>query len=612
MTLKSLETDVLIIGAGPAGLMASTWMAQTGIKAILIDQKPQRTQYGHADGVESRTFEILDSFGLSDTIWKNANRTIDLSIWNDCEPGGIRRRSLMNNCNPDLSRFQEATLGQGQIEQNFLDFIEASNSVEIKWNTNPLKLTVSEGSKYPVRVNAQMRESDTQTTHCTINAKYLLGCDGAHSWVRAALGLRLHGAQMDEKWGVIDSIPLTDFPDIRKRCIVKSEAGHLMIIPRERRLVRCYVQLTHEDAAALKKGMDSARLVDIVRRILRPYKFEVSSVEWSTIYSVGQRLCPTLSMYNRVFLAGDAIHTHSPKAGQGMNVSIQDAYNLGWKLACVIKGKAKSSILRTYQEERLQIALRLLAFDKRMVQGVFQKDPSLSPKRGPVLSPSMKKALDEENTSASGITAHYKPSCLITRAWGFKGHRRVNPLLPHSRVELAGNLAIGERLPDSKILFQCDSRPYHLQKLLRSTGEWYLLVFGGDISNSTQMNRVRCLGSALAREGSLVQKINRQAQDCVGEIAFYLIHSAPRKSVELLELPNVFVPFDDSLGHDYWRVLADNKPNSEEKGVAYHQYGIGDEGCIVLARPDQHVAFVGSLEDLSAVELFLGNFVTLS
>ncbi|KAJ5336907.1 uncharacterized protein N7506_004929 [Penicillium brevicompactum] len=261
-------------------------MAQTGIKAILIDQKPQRTQYGHADGVESRTFEILDSFGLSDNIWKNANRTIDLSIWNDCEPGGIRRRSLMNNCNPDLSRFQEATLGQGQIEQNFLDFLEASNSVEVKWNTNPLNLTVSEGSNYPVRVNAQKRESDTQTTHCTINAKYLLGCDGAHSWVRAALGLQLDGAQMDEKWGVIDSIPLTDFPDIRKRCIVKSEAGHLMIIPRERRLVRFYVQLTHEDAAALKKGMDSTRLVDIVRRIMRPYKFEVSSVEWSTIYSV--------------------------------------------------------------------------------------------------------------------------------------------------------------------------------------------------------------------------------------------------------------------------------------------------------------------------------------
>lgn len=316
-------------------------------------------------------------------------------------------------------------------------------------------------------------------------------------------------------------------------------------------------------------------------------------------------------MYNRVFLAGDAIHTHSPKAGQGMNVSIQDAYNLGWKLACVIKGKAKPSILRTYQEERLQIALRLLAFDKRMVQGVFQKDPDFSPKKGLVMSSSMKQALIEENTSASGLTAHYKPSCLTTRAWGLKGHRQANPLLPHSRIELAGNLAIGQRLPDAQVLFQCDSRPYHLQKLLRSTGEWYLLVFGGDISDATQMNRVWDLGLALVQEGSLVHEINHQGDDCVGKIASYLIHSAPRKSVELLELPNVFIPFDDALGHDYWRVLADNKPNSEEKGFAHHQYGIGAEGCVVLVRPDQHVAFVGSLEDLSAVELFMGNFMTV-
>lgn len=175
--------------------MAGTWMAQTGITAMIIDKKPSRTQVGHADGVESRTFEILDSFGMGDGVWKKANRTIDLSIWvstdfvhlfnalkfesiccidikqpsftdilrkDDGEPGGIQRGALLNNCNPGLSHFQEATLGQAQIEQKFLDFIDTSNSVQIKWNTCPVDLTLCEASDSPVRVDIESCISGTE------------------------------------------------------------------------------------------------------------------------------------------------------------------------------------------------------------------------------------------------------------------------------------------------------------------------------------------------------------------------------------------------------------------------------------------------------------------
>ncbi|CDM35428.1 Aromatic-ring hydroxylase-like [Penicillium roqueforti FM164] len=610
MTQNTLSTDVLIIGAGPAGLMAGTWMAQTGIKAMIIDKMPCRTQRGHADGIESRTFEILDSFGMADSIWKHANRTIDLSIWNDCESDGIQRQCISNNCTPGLSRFQEATLGQGQIEENFIDFIQESSSVEVKWNSYPVDLNMCEGSDYPVRVTVEMRTSERETSY-TVNSKYLIACDGAHSWIRTALGLKLEGDQTDEKWGVIDLIPLTDFPDIRKRCIVKSDYSQLMIIPRERRLVRCYVQLPHEVAAVLWKEVDPALLVNIVKKILSPHTFEASNIEWSTIYTVGQRLCTTLSMYNRVFLAGDAIHTHSPKAGQGMNVSIQDTYNLGWKLASVIKGKAKSSILHTYQTERLQIAIRLIEFDKRMVQGVFQMDSASSVENASSMSNQMQDTLEEENGSASGVTALYKPSCLITRSWDSKGHQLVRPLLPYSKIELAGKLAVGARLPNTQVLFQCDSRPWSLQRVLRSTGEWHLFIFGGDVSINTQMTRVKRLASELSRDETLVNRINQRDHDCVGKISTYLVHCAPRKSVDLMELPKLFIPFDENLGYDYWRVFADEELYSEKRGRAYQQYGIGAEGCTVLVRPDQHVALIGTLDDFAAIELFLGNFMTL-
>ncbi|KAJ5766030.1 uncharacterized protein N7511_003646 [Penicillium nucicola] len=614
MAKETPSVDVLIVGAGPSGLMAGTWMAKAGIKAVIIDKSPCQTQRGHADGIESRTFEILDSFGLGDRIWRSANRTVDLSIWekNDYESIGIQRTDLMYNCTPGLSKFQEATLGQGQIEESFIDFIEGSNSVEIKWKTHPVDLTINEGTDHPIQLVVETRTSESEAQHnsCTINAKYMIGCDGAHSWVRNSLGLKLVGDQIGEKWGVIDLIPLTDFPDIRKRCIVKSDAGQLMIIPRERKLVRCYIELSHEVAAVLKEKMDPALLVAIVKKILRPHSFKTSNIEWSTVYSVGQRACTKLSMYNRIFLAGDAIHTHSPKAGQGMNVSIQDTYNLGWKLASVIKGRANPNILRTYQSERLQTAMRLIEFDKRMVQGVFPKMSAPDLTSSSSMNQKMKDALKEENGSASGITVIYKPSCLVTRALESTDRRLACPLLPHSRIELAGSLAVGARLPDTQVLFQCDSRPWSLQKILRSTGEWYLMVFGGDISDGIQMIRVKRLASELARHGSLVYRPNRQDFDCVGRVSTNLIHCAPRRSVNLMELPEIFRPFDEGLGYDYWRVFADEELYSERRGEAYRQYGIGPEGCIVLVRPDQHVALIGSLDDYARIELFLGTFMT--
>ncbi|KAI2791487.1 hypothetical protein POX_c04348 [Penicillium oxalicum] len=612
MASEIRNVDVVIVGAGPSGLMAGAWMAQTGNTAIILEKEASRTQYGHADGIESRTFEILDSFGMGEEIWNKANRTIDLSIWNDDEHGEITRSTVRENCNPALSRFQEATLGQGQIEQTFLDFIDASHLVAVKWNTGPIDLTVCEESDYPVRVVVATRVPGAQCeeiVHSTIRAKFVIGCDGAHSWVRKTLGLGLDGDQMNENWGVFDSIPLTTFPDIRRRCIVKSAAGHLMIIPREGRLVRFYVQLPPGTEQRFKAKNDASEFVNVVKKALRPYKFDASSIEWSTVYSVGQRLCTTYSLYNRVFLAGDALHTHSPKAGQGMNVSIQDTYNLGWKLAYVIKGKAKASILRTYQGERLPIAKRLLDFDKRMVEGIREKAHASCTKCSLPANGTFEDTLREENTSASGLTVCYKPSCLITKAWKSRNCSQGIPLLPYSRTKLATNIVVGARFPNAQVLFQCDSRPCNLQQVLRSTGEWHMIVFGGDLLGGSQMRRVQRLGLRLSQDMFWSKRVNLNCDDRVGHIGAYLVHCAPRKSVDMMELPEIFRPFDQVTGFDYWKVFADNNSCSENCGGAYQAYGIGTEGCLVLVRPDQHVAFVGALDDLSAMELFLQNFM---
>lgn len=316
-------------------------------------------------------------------------------------------------------------------------------------------------------------------------------------------------------------------------------------------------------------------------------------------------------MYNRVFLAGDAVHTHSPKAGQGMNVSIQDTYNLGWKIASVVKGVSRPAILHTYQDERLAVAMRLIEFDKRMVQGVCGRN-STTPKNGEPLKPnSLKGALEEENSSASGLTVRYRPNILITPTWEYREAtmtRASDPLLPHSKSELAANLAVGARFPSAQVLCQSDSRPWHIQQALASTGKWHLLVFGGDISSETQMKRVQDLGLQLSKSKPLIHRMDDSKNE-VGKLEVYLIHSAPRHEIELLELPDIFRPFDRTMGFDYWKVFADNQPYGDGRGFAHQTYGIGREGCLALIRPDQVLALIGALEDFPSVERYFANFI---
>lgn len=418
--------------------------------------------------------------------------------------------------------------------------------------------------------------------------------------------------------------------DIRKRSIIKSDAGHLMIIPREDRLVRCYVQLSPSIAAAFKKEYLPNILVSLVQDILKPYTFGTSHIEWSTIYSVrcepisdnlhmiesnyelmiianklqvGQRLCNVLSIKNQIFLAGDAVHTHSPKAGRGMNVSIQDTYNLGWKLSSVIKGKLHPSILNTYQDERLAVARNLIAFDKRMVEGVCMKDPADSP-YGPMKGSSLKEVLKEENTSASGLGTRYGPSLISTPPRGLRDGRQGGPLLPVSKEGLATDVTLGARIPNAQVLCQSDSSLKQIHHLLRSTGQWHLMVFGGDISDARQFELVKKIGEDLVRKESTIYKMN-QHESVVGGVTPYLIHCASRWKVELMDIPNAFRPFSEEYGFDYWKTFADNWSDGEDDGSAYRLYGIGGEGCVLLIRPDQHVAFIGGLGDLAAIELFL-------
>jgi len=171
--------------------------------------------------------------------------------------------------------------------------------------------------------------------------------------------------------------------DIRNRCIVEGETrGTLMTIPREDHLVRLYVQLDCPVSSSDPSGTTAEKIIAQAKHIFWPYRLQTSRIEWVSTYRPGRRVAGRATCTcDRVFLCGDALHCQSPKSGIGMNSSIQDAYNLGWKLANVVKGRSPTRLLSTYSDERLPVAHHLQAFDehfsRKFIEGFSSKGLTL-------------------------------------------------------------------------------------------------------------------------------------------------------------------------------------------------------------------------------------------
>lgn len=319
--------------------------------------------------MQSRTLEIFDSFDIAHRAWRESNHMLEMCLWNPDLTGKLHRADRVVDTIQNLSRFQQAVLHQGRIERFLLDSIAEHSSIRVERLALPESLHVdgpNSGSEYPITLNirhlakdpaveqegianglfrSNLAKDDTEDLLSTsqrnadcvevVKAKYLVGCDGAHSWVRKQLGpeYALVGDSTDYVWAVLDIVPITNFPDIRTRCAIHSEnSGSMMIIPRENKLTRLYIQLSTAEKAdgAVGARIDRSKInpetiIATARKIIAPYGLNYQHCDWWTVYQIGQRVGNKFSHNERVFLAGDAVHTHSPKAGQGMNVSMQDS-----------------------------------------------------------------------------------------------------------------------------------------------------------------------------------------------------------------------------------------------------------------------------------------------
>ncbi|KAJ4362441.1 hypothetical protein N0V83_010534 [Neocucurbitaria cava] len=588
------KVDVLIAGSGSAGIFAATWLAIYNIPFTILEHRSGPLKIGQADGVQCRTVEIYESFGLSEELLREAYHILEVCFWGIDEDesgegkGGIKRKSRAIDTEKGLSHLPHVILNQARMNGLMLGKMESilkekgrwedgkANGIEYGWSV--IGLDIDEGKKADPGAHCVRVTAEKDGTEETWEAKYVLGCDGAHSTIRHSLEYRMLGDTSDTVWGVVDIYPLTNFPDIRRKCTIHSTAGNLLIIPREGgHLVRFYIQLPH---GVHPKKVALEDLQTQAKRIFAPYTMDFAGVFWWSAYSIGQRLAEKFEKDGRVFLTGDACHTHSPKAGQGMNCSLQDGYNIGWKLGSVLRGLAPPSLLNTYVLERSKTAADLIAFDKELAKMFSRKEEYPG---------EFADYFVKSGRYMAGFTAKYQDSEVTS--------------LATSTTYIATGITVGMRFPSAQVIRFCDCKAVQLQRVLQSNGRWRVVVFAGDINETTHWRSLNKLADSLEH---IAQRFTLEGDDIDSLIEPLLVLRSKFLQTEQGQIPDYFWPVSGKWKiRDLHKTYIDDDHYNSGHGYAYEKYGVDSSvGAVVILRPDQYISKVTTLDDFDGIARF--------
>ncbi|KAF5251762.1 hypothetical protein FANTH_3372 [Fusarium anthophilum] len=625
--------EVVVIGAGPAGLFLTLLLARYGItdaSLLCLDSKPGTLKAGQADGLQPRTLEVFQSLGIASEIISEGCHMEEVAFWNPVQShantngngngshaAGIERTSFAPDVNVPARFPFEVTIHQGRIERILEENLHLyAGKSAIRRSHRFLEYTVDDtNAEFPIVVKYEQDLPDGSTQQGTVRTKYLIGADGARSKVRKCMGLELEGETTDHIWGVCDFVADTNFPDIRKRSAVHSDAGSVMVIPREQiatgeYLTRLYVQVAEEvdtsgDTGTDKKSADKKRrgavtleyIFEQARQVFAPYKIKIkegTEPDWWAAYQIGQRMAPRFSAktsdgVERVFIVGDACHTHSPKAGQGMNVSMMDSYNLAWKLVHKIHGLTPSStpgidpILETFSQERVDVARQLIEFDAQFSHMFSGRIGSADAETSGLTHEEFLRVFSDGSGFTSGCGLQYKESQLIRELGAKNNLLRGDPLL--------GALTPGRRLLDVEVKRYADATARHLQDEMPPTGRYYVLVFtSNDVLDKSGISH-----SSLQSSVEILQKFPK------GTVNLIVVHPLMSR-FEWTDLPAGVKAFAEMRTYGV-----------SKKEDVYEVLGVSkDDGVVAVVRPDGYVGMMAPLSKTAEVEDYLrGCLVTI-
>jgi 2-polyprenyl-6-methoxyphenol hydroxylase-like FAD-dependent oxidoreductase len=352
---SAADADVLIVGAGPTGLVLALWLTRLGVRVRIIDKTAEPGTTSRALAVQARTLELYRQVDLADAVVGRGRTVLAVNLW---VSGKQVAHGVLGAMGAGISPFPYALIyPQDEHEQLLIERLAAAG-VEVERKTELLGF-----EERPEGVLVRLRLPDGAAQAC--EASYVAGCDGAHSTVREALAIGFPGGTYDHLFYVADveargaitngeihvGLDTTDFLAV----FPLKDDGHWRLVG----TVRDELESRHENLS----------WDDVSRRVIKWMRIDVANVNWFSTYHVHHRVAERFRQ-GRSFLLGDAAHIHSPVGGQGMNTGIGDAVNLAWKLAAVLGERAEASLLDSYEPERIAFARRLVATTDRAFIGV--------------------------------------------------------------------------------------------------------------------------------------------------------------------------------------------------------------------------------------------------